>query len=165
MYLSNKAAELLTSVRLLTKAQMSFDSAQDREPVERQGGAPSSGYPVRWVNTYWRYVAASPPISDGYPAGQRGRWAFLSSLPGKNAPRRVPTPTGGAKSCILAQRHGPVKGLSWDTELAANSRRGALGNKDPSARSVGFRGGYALLPPYRLLCFRRFPLCFPSEPT
>ena len=41
-----------------------------------QGGTPQPGYPVRWVQAYWRYAATSSE------ADQRSRWAFFSSLPG-----------------------------------------------------------------------------------
>ena len=46
--------------RLLKKAQM-------------QGGLAQAGYPVRWVQTYWRYVAASAEPN------QRRRWVLFSS--------------------------------------------------------------------------------------
>jgi hypothetical protein len=40
-----------------------------------QGGLPEVGVPNRsWVQTYWRYVAASTE------AKQRRRWAFFSGL-------------------------------------------------------------------------------------
>jgi hypothetical protein len=38
--------------------------------VQMQGGMPQPGYPVRWVQAYWRYAAAMHPSArraDGYP--------------------------------------------------------------------------------------------------
>ena len=58
---SFRGAPRRVSPRLLKKTQM-------------QGGTPEAGYPVRWVQAYWKYVAASAE------ADQRSRWAFFSSL-------------------------------------------------------------------------------------
>ena len=46
-----------------------------------QGGAPQAGYPVRWVQAYWRYAAASAEVG-GVPVRRMGlgRWVFFSSL-------------------------------------------------------------------------------------
>ena len=38
-----------------------------------QGGLPEAGYPVRWVQAYWKYAVASAEAGhthrdDGYPA-------------------------------------------------------------------------------------------------
>jgi hypothetical protein len=68
--------------RLLKKVQMSLDVARDRERVERQGGLAQAGYPVRWVQAYWRYVAANVEAwrgtqsKAGHPSEWvPGRWA------------------------------------------------------------------------------------------
>ena len=49
-----------------------FPGCSKRPRCKAAGRRP--GYPVRWVQAYWRYAAASAE------AGQRRRWAFLSSL-------------------------------------------------------------------------------------
>ena len=58
--------------------------------VQMQGGTPEAGYPVRWVQAYWRYVAASAE-AGGAPSRRLGhrRWVFFSGLLGRRGdPRR-----------------------------------------------------------------------------
>ncbi len=76
--------------RLLRKVQMSLDLARDREPVERQGGAPGThsqdGHPSEWVPgvRLTSPVRRSAAQSRGVPVRRMGprRWAFFSSLLG-----------------------------------------------------------------------------------
>ncbi len=68
----------LSSLRLLKKVQMSLDSARDREPAERQGGAPGT-HPPGWVQvrgvltrTSQRRASAGVPTAGGHPSIRMG---------------------------------------------------------------------------------------------